>query len=107
MFLFLGKITEKVKLRIALEEQDDATVSAARAGNEEAFSSMEERPIAPGNPPAIAMILSFFPTAEGFYDYENLRYIYQYKDHLGNVRVSFVKERSSLKIVHVNDYYHQ
>ena len=68
---------EKVKLRIALEEQDDATVSAARAGNEKAFSSMEERPIAPGNPPAIAMILSFFPTVEGFYDYENLRYIYQ------------------------------
>ncbi|MFC6269425.1 hypothetical protein [Frigoriflavimonas asaccharolytica] len=26
-------------------------------------------------------ILKFFPTAEGFYDYENSEYIYQYKDH--------------------------
>ncbi|QBA23775.1 hypothetical protein EU348_22360 [Chryseobacterium indologenes] len=33
--------------------------------------------------------LQFFPTSEGFYDYQKNQYIYQYKDHLGNIRVSF------------------
>ena len=61
--------------------------------------------VAPPNPAEPPMVLSFFSTAEGFYDYENLRYIYQYKDHLGNVRVSFVKEGSSLKVMDTNDYY--
>ncbi|QOW11940.1 RHS repeat-associated core domain-containing protein [Kaistella flava (ex Peng et al. 2021)] len=78
----------------------------SRAGNEETFSALEERSIAvPGYPQQENMILSFFPTAEGFYDYENFRYIYQYKDHLGNMRVSYVKEGSSLRIMDSNDYY--
>lgn len=52
------------------------------------------------------MILSFFPTAEGFYDYENFKYIYQYKDHLGNVRLSFTKNSAGvLEITDTNDYY--
>jgi RHS repeat-associated protein len=50
--------------------------------------------------------LQFFPTAEGFYDYQKDQYIYQYKDHLGNVRVSFGrKSNGSLEITDSNDYY--
>jgi RHS repeat-associated protein len=50
--------------------------------------------------------LSFFPTAEGFYDYEKKMYIYQYKDHLGNVRVSYKKNAGGFaEITDQNDYY--
>ncbi|SHF62692.1 RHS repeat-associated core domain-containing protein [Chryseobacterium arachidis] len=50
--------------------------------------------------------LKFFPTAEGFYDYTKNQYIYQYKDQLGNVRVSFAKNSSgTLELVDNNDYY--
>jgi RHS repeat-associated protein len=50
--------------------------------------------------------LSFFPTTEGYYDYENFRYIYQIKDHLGNVRISYVKDDiKGIKIMDKNDYY--
>ncbi|RRQ46713.1 hypothetical protein [Chryseobacterium sp. SC28] len=97
-------------IRQALEEPDDETMSASKAGEEEAFSWDEDREIAlvdTGNPPLEDnIILSFFPTAEGYYDYENFRYIYQYKDHLGNVRVSYVKNSAgALEIKDRNDYY--
>lgn len=50
--------------------------------------------------------LQFFPTSEGFYDYKNNQYIYQYKDHLGNVRVSFARNSAgALEITDNNDYY--
>ncbi|MCF2217933.1 RHS repeat-associated core domain-containing protein [Chryseobacterium sp. PS-8] len=50
--------------------------------------------------------LEFFPTAEGFYDYKKDQYIYQYKDHLGNTRVSFGRNSAgALEIIDVNDYY--
>ncbi|WP_336687300.1 hypothetical protein [Chryseobacterium bernardetii] len=50
--------------------------------------------------------LQFFPTSEGFYDYQKNQYIYSYKDHLGNVRVSFAKNSAgALDIVDSNDYY--
>jgi len=51
--------------------------------------------------------LQFFPTAEGFYDYQRKMYIYQYKDHLGNVRVSYTKNNSTglIEITDANDYY--
>jgi RHS repeat-associated protein len=95
-------------LRKALEETDEATELAAKAGQPETFLPLDERAIAdPGNPTVDPnrVNLSFFPTAEGYYDYENYRYIYQYKDHLGNVRVSYVKEGSSLKVMDSNEYY--
>ncbi|MDR2204862.1 MAG: RHS repeat-associated core domain-containing protein, partial [Flavobacteriaceae bacterium] len=95
-------------LRIALEEPDEATQSAITAGEEEAFSSLDGRviiPGGPGDPAEQALILSFFPTAEGYYDYENFRYIYQYKDHLGNVRISFVNNNNTPKVMDINDYY--
>ena len=33
--------------------------------------------------------LRIIPTAEGYYDVLNERYVYNYKDHLGNVRLSY------------------
>ncbi|MGU3376956.1 DUF6443 domain-containing protein [Chryseobacterium sp. M5A1_1a] len=50
--------------------------------------------------------LQFFPTTEGFYDYQKKMYIYQYRDHLGNVRVSFGRNNVGvLEITDANDYY--
>lgn len=50
--------------------------------------------------------LQFFLTAEGFYDYKKDQYIYQYRDHLGNTRISFARNSAgALEIVDVNDYY--
>lgn len=36
--------------------------------------------------------LDFVPTSEGYYDFKNNRYIYNYTDHLGNVRLSYQKD---------------
>ncbi len=49
--------------------------------------------------------LQFFPTAEGLYDYKTKKYIYQYKDHLGNVRVTYKNNNGAPQIVDQNDYY--
>ncbi|MGX9987600.1 DUF6443 domain-containing protein, partial [Soonwooa purpurea] len=95
-------------IRRALEETDTATLLATTAGQPETFALDTERvlvPIDPGGGSADDVVLSFFPTAEGYYDYENLRYIYQYKDHLGNVRLSYTKDGGTTKIVDTNDYY--
>ena len=37
---------------------------------------------------------NFFAMAEGFYDYDNFRYIYQYKDNLGNTRLNFGRDEN-------------
>ena len=50
--------------------------------------------------------LQFFPTAEGYYDYIKDQYIYQHKDHLGNVRLSYGRNSTgALEITDNNDYY--
>jgi RHS repeat-associated protein len=50
--------------------------------------------------------LKFFPTAEGFYDYQKDQYIYSYKDQLGNVKVSYTRNSTgALEITDSNDYY--
>ncbi|AZA93797.1 RHS repeat-associated core domain-containing protein [Chryseobacterium nakagawai] len=50
--------------------------------------------------------LDFVPTTEGFYSFTENRYIYQYKDHLGNARVSFAKNSAGvLEITDINNYY--
>lgn len=94
-------------LRSALQETDAGTVNNATAGEMESFSAPEYLAIPdPGTPQNESLILSFFPTAEGYYDYENKLYIYQYKDHLGNVRVSFTKTSAGVvNIMDRNDYY--
>jgi RHS repeat-associated protein len=49
--------------------------------------------------------LQFVPTPEGYYSFQNNQYIYQYKDHLGNVRVSFFSDNGSPSIIEENNYY--
>ncbi|WP_223601911.1 RHS repeat-associated core domain-containing protein [Chryseobacterium sp. GVT01B] len=59
--------------------------------------------IKPINP---TWILDFVSTTEGFYSFAENRYIYQYKDHLGNTRVSFGKDSTgALKVTDTNNYY--
>lgn len=54
-------------------------------------------------------ILEFFPTAEGYVKNENnvLSYVFQYKDHLGNTRLSYAKNPTTqvLEIIEENNYY--
>jgi RHS repeat-associated protein len=54
-------------------------------------------------------VLEFFPTAEGYVKNEAgvLSYVFQYKDHLGNVRVSYAKNPVTqvLEIIEENNYY--
>ncbi|WP_223607428.1 DUF6443 domain-containing protein [Chryseobacterium sp. OSA05B] len=50
--------------------------------------------------------LDFVPTAEGFYSFTENRYIYQYRDHLGNARVSFAKNsEGAVEVTDTNNYY--
>ncbi|WP_202974468.1 RHS repeat domain-containing protein, partial [Chryseobacterium elymi] len=50
--------------------------------------------------------LKFVPTAEGYYNFENNKYIYSYTDHLGNVRLSYSKNLSgSAEALEENNYY--
>ncbi len=50
--------------------------------------------------------LDFVATAEGFYSFTENRYIYQYRDHLGNTRVSFAKNSTDApEITDTNNYY--
>lgn len=51
--------------------------------------------------------LQFFPTAEGYYDNVYQKYVYHYKDHLGNIRLSYDKNpvNNALRIVEESNYY--
>ncbi len=91
----------------ALHRDDAATQDVVAAGSPESFV-LADKNILPGDPaPEIDITQPyFFPTSEGFYNYENKEYIYQYKDHLGNVRLSY--KRSSTgnpEIIDANSYY--
>ncbi|WP_326983429.1 DUF6443 domain-containing protein [Chryseobacterium sp. MYb264] len=62
-----------------------------------------ERPIGPIAP---VWVLDFVGTSEGFYSFIENRYIYNYRDHLGNVRVSFAKNDQGIaQIRNTNNYY--
>jgi RHS repeat-associated protein len=54
-------------------------------------------------------VLEFFPTAEGYVKNTSgaLSYVFQYKDHLGNIRLSYAKNTSTqvLEIIEENNYY--
>ncbi|MDM1139758.1 MULTISPECIES: DUF6443 domain-containing protein [unclassified Empedobacter] len=53
--------------------------------------------------------LQFFPTAEGYVNVTGgttFNYVYNYTDHLGNVRLSYQKEANgTLKVLEENNYY--
>ncbi|MCC3217105.1 RHS repeat-associated core domain-containing protein [Chryseobacterium sp. X308] len=50
-------------------------------------------------------ILKFFPTAEGYFNVETGKYVYNYTDHLGNVRVSYAKNGAGTEIIEESNYY--
>ncbi|MCL1656151.1 RHS repeat-associated core domain-containing protein, partial [Elizabethkingia miricola] len=51
-------------------------------------------------------VLQFVPTSEGYYDITKNKYIYNYTDHLGNVRLSYTKGASGgAEIIEENNYY--
>lgn len=58
-----------------------------------------------------ATTLQFLPTAEGYYDFANARYTYNYTDHIGNVRVSYADSNKdgsidpSTEIIEESNYY--
>jgi RHS repeat-associated protein len=59
-----------------------------------------------GGTTAENFVLQFVPTAEGYYSFTENRYIYQYKDHLGNARVSFARNSAgAIEVTDKNDYY--
>ncbi|WP_374360396.1 DUF6443 domain-containing protein [Cloacibacterium sp.] len=55
--------------------------------------------------------LQFLPTKEGYYDFANARYTYNYTDHLGNVRLSYADSNKdglidpSTEIIEEINYY--
>ncbi|NIF05917.1 RHS repeat-associated core domain-containing protein [Chryseobacterium sp. Tr-659] len=51
-------------------------------------------------------VLQFVPTTEGYFDFVQNKYIYQYKDHLGNIRLAFYQGINNNAVVdRTNDYY--
>ncbi|MBV8326505.1 RHS repeat-associated core domain-containing protein, partial [Chryseobacterium sp.] len=50
--------------------------------------------------------LQFVPTSEGYYDFVQNKYIYNYTDHLGNIRLSYFKGNSGgAEIIEESNYY--
>ncbi|WP_390451462.1 DUF6443 domain-containing protein [Chryseobacterium sp. Alg-005] len=87
------------------EEGLAASMETSRAMEMQAYSA-ENQQVSSMPQTAKTLDLQFFPTSEGFYDYIKDQYIYQYKDHLGNMRVSFGRNSTGvLEIVDANDYY--
>ncbi|MGE6397897.1 RHS repeat-associated core domain-containing protein, partial [Chryseobacterium scophthalmum] len=52
-----------------------------------------------------APLLKFIPTSEGYFNFENNKYIYNYSDHLGNVRLSYMHNGSSIEVLEESNYY--
>jgi hypothetical protein len=50
-------------------------------------------------------VLKFIPTAEGYFNFDNNMYIYNYVDHLGNVRLSYFSNGSGIEVLEENNYY--
>ncbi|RNA60991.1 RHS repeat-associated core domain-containing protein [Chryseobacterium nematophagum] len=49
--------------------------------------------------------LKFVPTSEGYFDFVKNKYIYNYADHLGNVRLSYFNNGSGVEVLEENNYY--
>ena len=51
-------------------------------------------------------VLSFVPTSEGYYDFVQKKYIYNYTDQVGNIRLSFYKGPGGVAVIdRVTNYY--
>jgi RHS repeat-associated protein len=47
----------------------------------------------------------FVPTPEGYFNFENNKYIYHYTDHLGNIRLSYTDNGLGAEAIEENNYY--
>ncbi|RMZ59630.1 RHS repeat-associated core domain-containing protein [Chryseobacterium nematophagum] len=54
---------------------------------------------------ATSPTLKFVPTSEGYFDFVKNKYIYNYTDHLGNVRLSYFNNGSGVEVLEENNYY--
>jgi RHS repeat-associated protein len=85
---------------------DDNGGTCITCRTETAYEIQAYTKFKPVLPPISAWKLDFVPTSEGFYSFTENRYIYQYKDHLGNVRISFAKNNAGvLESIDTNNYY--
>jgi len=50
-------------------------------------------------------LIKFVPTSEGYYNFENNKYIYNYTDHLGNVRLSYMNSSAGIEVIEESNYY--
>ena len=57
-----------------------------------------------GCPPPVPE-LQFVPTSEGYFDYVKNKYIYNYTDHLGNIRLSYAKNGTGTEVIEESNYY--
>ncbi len=90
-----------------LNEAAFADLEISMSMEREAFSREAIAKPLPGGPAGNNFILQFVPTSEGFYDFKENKYIYQYKDHLGNTRLSYAWNTTinSIDVLDKNDYY--
>ena len=90
-----------------LNEAAFADLEISMSMEREAFSREAIAKPVPGVPAGNNFILQFVPTSEGFYDFKENKYIYQYKDHLGNTRLSYAwnTTTNSIDVLDKNDYY--
>lgn len=73
---------------------------------ESAYEAQAYSKFKPVIPPVAAWKLDFVGTLEGFYSFAENRYIYNYKDHLGNTRVTFAKNNAGVvQSIDTNNYY--
>ncbi|QIY82518.1 RHS repeat-associated core domain-containing protein [Chryseobacterium sp. NEB161] len=89
-------------------KEADSDINNLESAMEKEAYQREENIIDDKGPPVISnnSVLQFVPTTEGFYSFIENRYIYQYKDHLGNTRVSFARNSAGLpEITDKNNYY--
>ncbi len=50
-------------------------------------------------------VSKFFPTTDGYFNMETGKYVYNYTDHLGKVRLSYAKNGAGLEIIEESNYY--
>ncbi|MCI3938911.1 RHS repeat-associated core domain-containing protein [Chryseobacterium aahli] len=55
--------------------------------------------------PSYNFQLNFMATSEGYFDFVKNKYIYNYTDHLGNTRLSYQSNGSSIEVLEENNYY--
>jgi len=50
-------------------------------------------------------VLQFVPNSEGYFDFVKNKYIYNYTDHLGNVRMNYLNNGSGIEVLDESNYY--